>query len=265
MVSLTGVRLKIPVGTSRKEYPFSLRIVKSLKRLVFDSPVTFLCGENGSGKSTLVEALACAVGLPAVGSSDTGRDETLSHVRGLSRLLTCEWAVKTHRGFFLRAEDFFGFVRHLGRLRSELRDEKDNFSRELSGYGRDLAVGAMEGQIAALRTRYGENPDGRSHGESFLALFQSRFVPGGLYLLDEPEAPLSPQRQLAFLALVKDMVEKDCQFIIATHSPVLMAYPGAVIYSLDRDPVRQTGYEDLEHVKFTKEFLAAPGRFLKHL
>jgi predicted ATPase len=265
MPLLTGIRLTIPSGASRKTYPFSLPLLGSLKRLSFGQPVTFFCGENGSGKSTLIEALACAVGLPAIGSSDVSRDETLSHVRGLSRAITCEWARRTHRGFFLRAEDFFGFIRHINGLKAELKAEKENFGRELTGYGRSLAMGVMEGQIRALDARYGEDPDGRSHGESFIALFQSRIVPGGLYILDEPEAPLSPRRQLAFLSLMKEMVAKDCQFVVATHSPVLMAYPGAVIYDLDRRPVREAAYGDLEHVRFAREFLAAPERFLRHL
>ena len=140
-----------------------------------------------------------------------------------------------------------------------------NFENELTGYGRDLAVGAVQGQISGLDRRYGRDPDARSHGESFIALFQSRIVPGGLYIMDEPEAPLSPQRQLALLSLMKDMTNRDCQFIVATHSPVLMAFPGADIYNLDRIPVKKAKYEDLDHVKFTKEFLNAPDRFLRHL
>jgi predicted ATPase len=107
--------------------------------------------------------------------------------------------------------------------------------------------------------------DANSHGQSFLRLFQARFVPGGLYLLDEPEAPLSPQSQLALMALMQDMIAQDAQFIVATHSPILLAYPGARIYSFDSVPVSKVRYEELEHVRLTRDFLNAPERFLRAL
>ena len=123
----------------------------------------------------------------------------------------------------------------------------------------------VRGQRRALTSRYGEDADARSHGESFLQLFQSRFVPGGLYLLDEPEAPLSPQRQLALLSMLREMAAQDSQFIIATHSPILMALPGADILSFDHAPVRRIPYEEVEHVTLTRDFLNNPAAFLKHL
>lgn len=116
-----------------------------------------------------------------------------------------------------------------------------------------------------LRARYGEGLDAQSHGESFLALFQARFVPDGLYLLDEPEAPLSPLRQVGFLSLLKEMVAKEAQFVIATHSPILMAYPGATILSFDGGEVRSVAWGDLEHVTITRSFLNAPEAYLQHL
>ena len=121
-----------------------------------------------------------------------------------------------------------------------------------------MSLGAIEGQ-------YGGDLDGRSHGQSFLTLFQARFVPGGLHLLDEPEAPLSPQSQLALMALMHDMLARDGQFIIATHSPVLLAFPGATIYSFDRTPPYRVAYEELEHVNLTRAFLNDPESFLRRL
>jgi len=123
----------------------------------------------------------------------------------------------------------------------------------------------MAVSLADMERRYGVDLDANSHGQSFLRLFQSRFVGGGLYLLDEPEAPLSPQSQLAFMAMMLDMVARDGQFIIATHSPILLAFPGARIYSFDSAPVREVEYASLEHVALTREFLNAPERFLRHL
>jgi predicted ATPase len=117
-----------------------------------------------------------------------------------------------------------------------------------------------------MERRYGADLDANSHGESYFRLFRSRFVPNGLYLLDEPEAPLSPMRQIGLLAMIKMMVEEhNAQFIIATHSPILMAFPDATIYSFDTAPVRAVAYQDLEHVSVTREFLANPQRYLRHI
>jgi predicted ATPase len=116
-----------------------------------------------------------------------------------------------------------------------------------------------------MESRYGADLDANSHGQAFFQLFRSRFVPGGLYLLDEPETPLSPLSQLAFIAMLKDMVTQDAQFIIATHSPILLALPGARILDFDSQPVQWAAFEDLEHVKLTREFLADPERFLRRL
>jgi predicted ATPase len=120
-------------------------------------------------------------------------------------------------------------------------------------------------ELYDLNQRYGSGLDAHSHGESFLALFQSRFVPEGLYLLDEPEAPLSPIRQMAMISILRDMIEQKSQFIIATHSPILMAFPGAVIYDFDRLPLQTVRYQDLEHVRLTRDFLDNPGAYLNRL
>src|SRR5256885_4195534 len=116
-----------------------------------------------------------------------------------------------------------------------------------------------------MERRYGVDLDANSHGQSFLRLFQSRFVPGGLYLLDEPEAPLSPQSQLGLMVMIQDMITQDAQFVIATHSPMLLAFPGATIYSFDRVPIAPLPYEDLEHVALTRAFLNDPAAFLRRL
>jgi predicted ATPase len=147
----------------------------------------------------------------------------------------------------------------------ELQELADSFDQEYTGSALGLAKGAVLGQRRALVERYGENLDANSHGESFLKLFQSRFVAGGLYLLDEPEAPLSPQRQLALMSMMKEMIDQDAQFIIATHSPILMAFPGARILNFDERPVREVNYDDVEHVSLTRAFLNNPQSFLRRL
>jgi predicted ATPase len=233
-----------------------------------DAPVTFLVGENGSGKSTLLEAIAAAAGLPAVGSDSVQEDATLVAQRQLARQLTLEWRHRTHRGFFLRAEDFFGFTRRLAMMRVELERrlvEIDDEYRDRSEHARGLASGPMRSSLREMEERYGVDLDANSHGQSFLRLFQTRIVPDGLYLLDEPEAPLSPQSQLALMTLVANAVAEGAQFIIATHSPILLAYPGARIFSFDGGRVAETAFQDLEHVNLTREFLNEPERYLRRL
>ena len=147
----------------------------------------------------------------------------------------------------------------------ELDEMTKEFESELTGYGLTLAKGVVSGQRRAIVEKYGENLDANSHGEGFLRLFQERFVPGGLYLLDEPEAPLSPQRQLGFLSILKEMVQLDAQFIIATHSPIIMAFPEAKILSFDSYPPRSVAYDEIEHVSLTRSFLNNPQRYLRSL
>lgn len=264
MIHLRSVGLK-HAARRLEGFPFGLSVIRSLKTLQFRAPVTFLVGENGSGKSTFLEALAAGVGSVVVGGEDIRTDKTLAHARSLAAQMKLVWSKRTHKGFFLRAEDFFNFARKVNETSAELEDIARGFEKELKGYALTLAQGAARGQRRALTERYGEDAAARSHGESFLHLFQSRFVPGGLYLLDEPEAPLSPQRQLALLALLKEMAGRDSQFVIATHSPILMALPGASILSFDGERVREVAYEDVEHVALTRDFLNNPEAFLRRL
>jgi len=251
------------------QFPFSVPAIASLQRLEFESPVAFFVGENGAGKSTLLESLAAAANAVTIGGQDIGRDESLAAARLLATHLKLEWRHRTHRGFFLRAEDFFPFARRLQNLRAELSEQAARYEAELEQRPRDAGLqrarGSVLGQIGAMDARYGENLDANSHGESFLAVFQNRFVPGGLYLLDEPEAALSPLRQLAFLSMLKEMAAQDCQFILATHSPILMAYPGAQIFAFDEQPIHAIDYEDVEHVRLTRAFLNDPQAFLHRL
>jgi predicted ATPase len=225
-------------------------------------------GENGSGKSTLLEAIALAARLPAVGSAELDRDETLAQQRLLAGALRLGWRKRVHRGFFLRAEDFFGFARRIAQLRAELQQRIGDVEREYadaSAYARGLAMGPAAGSLAELTRRYGDGVDARSHGEAFLALFQSRLTPGGLYLLDEPEAALLPQSQLGFIALLADSIPQGCQFVVATHSPLLLAFPGATIFSFDTAPISKVRYDELQHVNLTRDFLNDPAAYLRHL
>jgi len=255
-------------GGAGNEFPFTVPVIRSLDVLPLRGAVTFFVGENGSGKSTLLEAIAAAARLPTVGSADVDDDATLDAQRRLSDALRLVWSRRTKRGFFLRAEDFFGFAKRLARMRSEMLRRLEELEVEYadrSAYAKGLAAGPMHRSLEEMEQRYGVDLDANSHGQSFLKLFTSRFVPGGLYLLDEPEAPLSPQSQLALLAMMQDMIAQQAQFIIATHSPMLLAYPGARIYSFDSAPIREVAFEELDHVVLMREFLKEPGRYIRAL
>jgi predicted ATPase len=252
------------------DFPFTVPAIRNLTEIKFTTPVTFFVGENGSGKSTLLESLAIAARSITVGSVDAHKDKTLANVRQLSNCLRLSWRKPTRKGFFLRAEDYFGYAKRLNQMRAEMEEESRAVDEEYTRAGRSehakgLAKMAYSRELYEMKSKYGEGLDTRSHGESFLAFFQARFVPGGFYLLDEPEAPLSPIRQLAFLAALKQMVEEDSQFIIVTHSPIIMAFTGATILNFDKVPVAPVDYDDLEHVNFTKAFLNNPALYLKHL
>jgi len=268
MPHLRSVALRAIEPAASGRFPFTVPIIRTLESLDLDAPVTFLVGENGSGKSTLLEAIAGAAGLPTVGSESLERDETLAAQRELARALKLTWNRRARRGFFLRAEDFFGFAKSVSKLRADLQRRIQEIDEEFvtsSAYAKRLAKGPAVGSLADLERRYGVDLDANSHGQSFLKVFGSRFVPGGLYLLDEPEAPLSPQSQLALIAMMGDMLRQDAQFIIATHSPILLGFPDAVIYSCDRVPIEAVPYEELDHVVITREFLNSRERFLKYL
>jgi len=228
------IELKRYEVDSFERYPFSLTAVKSLGIMELHPAVTFLVGENGSGKSTLLEAIAVACGFNAEGGSKNFSFSTRASHSELHRFLRVSRGHPRPRGgYFFRAESFF------------------NVATEIE----KLGVGG-----------YGDRPlHEQSHGESFLALVMNRFHGHGLYLLDEPEAALSPQRQLAVLTRMHDLVKEKSQFIIATHSPILMAYPDAYIYQFTPDGVERVAYEDTQHYRVTRSFLSNPERSLKIL
>jgi predicted ATPase len=241
--------------------------VAALESLEFDTSVTFFVGENGSGKSTVLEGIAAGMRAIAAGSVDIENDETLRGARRFAAGFRFERRRHPRTKLFFRAEDVFGFTRRMLRTMRDLSEIEEVFRRELpdGSYGQKLAMGAARGQRVALEGRYGEDPDARSHGEVFLTLLASRLTPGGLYFLDEPEAPLSPRGVLQLIALIKDRIARDCQFVVATHSPMLLAFPEAAIQVFDGAAIVRTPYSDVEHVQLVKSFLNSPQRFLQHL
>ena len=225
-------------------YLNSLPAVNWLKehRLMLDTPVTFLVGENGSGKSTLLEAIAVSCGFNAEGGTRNFTFSTRATHSELGEYITVAKRRYPRDGFCLRAESFYNVATNIDEM-----DEEPSFSpRLIDSYG-------------------GVSLHSQSHGESFLALVQNRFGGEGLYLLDEPEAALSPTRQLTLLGEMYQLVERDSQFIIATHSPILMAYPGARIYELSENGIASVEYRETEHYQLTRRFLENPERMLRYL
>lgn len=227
-------------------YPFTLPAVRSVIEaggLELDPGVTFLVGDNGTGKSTLVEALAVAAGFNPEGGSQSFRFATRATESSLGDALVLRWGHRKPRtGYFLRAESFYNVATEIENL-----DADPGSPPLLPAYG-------------------GRSLHERSHGESFLDLVVHRFGPNGLYLLDEPEAALSVRGCLAMLTRISDLVDQGSQFVVATHSPILLAVPGARILQIDPDgTIAQVDYDEAEPVTLTRAFLTEPDRFLHHL
>jgi predicted ATPase len=240
---LQRMTLRRDTVDSFDRYPFCLPAVRSLDQLDFHPKVTFFVGENGSGKSTLLEAIAVSLGFNAEGGSKNFNFGTRrSHSELHEHLRIAKGFKRPRTGFFLRAESFFNVATEIENL-----DAEPSFGPPvINSYG-------------------GRSLHEQSHGESFLALLTERFGGQGLYILDEPEAALSPQRQLAVLSRIHDLVRDGSQFVIATHSPLLMAYPDACIYQCNADGVVPVAYEDTEHFRVTRDFLMNPQRMLRGL
>jgi predicted ATPase len=237
---IAAVSLKRERVPSFDLYPYSIPAVRHLTSLNLHPRVTFFVGENGTGKSTLLEAIAVADGMNAEGGT---RNFSLTTRESHSKLYEALQLARTVRrrdrsdSFFLRAESFYNVASYVDQL---------GFDPATSPYG-----------PISLHDQ--------SHGEAFLTMFTQRFSGNGLYLLDEPEAALSPQRQLAFLAALHDLVQRGSQFLIATHSPIIMAYPQSLIYWFSEEGIKPVAYEDTEHYKVTKAFLSRREKMLEDL
>jgi predicted ATPase len=224
----------IPERVAPGRYPFNVPAFSRGIDIALRTNVTFFVGENGSGKSTLLEALAECCGFNPEGGNRDHHREALAERSELAQALRLSWMPRVAEGFFLRAESFYNFATYVD-------------------------------QVSDLRAYGGKSLHKQSHGESFLSLFANRFEQG-IYLLDEPEAALSPQRQLSFLRIIHELEKPaHAQFLIATHSPIILSYPGAVLLSLDSDSVREIAYRETENYRITHDFLNSPERYFQHL
>jgi predicted ATPase len=223
-------------------YPFSIPAIRDLEKLDLHAGVTLLAGENGSGKSTLIEAIAVAAGFNAEGGSQNMTVSTRSSHSQLHKHLRLLRGTRRPRtGYFLRAESFFNVATNIEEL-----DEGPGGPSIIDSYG-------------------GVSLHEQSHGESFLSLIINRFGPNGLYVLDEPEAALSLRGNLALMRRMHDLVAEGSQFVVSTHSPILLGYPQARIYVLSEDGIMESRYEDTEQYELTRSFLDDRDRFLHHL
>ena len=226
--------VSLPEKVDPTRYPFNIRAFSRGIDIAFRTNVTFFVGENGSGKSTLLEALAECCGFSPQGGNRDHHREALAERSELAQALRLSWLPKVAEGFFMRAESFFNFSTYIE-------------------------------QVSDLRAYGGKSLLAQSHGESFLSLFANRFEQG-IYILDEPEAALSPQRQLSFLRIIHELeAPAHAQFLISTHSPIILSYPGAVLLGLDGDVIQEIAYRETEHYRVTREFLNSPERYFKHL
>jgi predicted ATPase len=262
---LSELRRRPRAAVDLESFPWSLPLVRDLETLSFTTPITFLAGENGSGKSTLLEGIAVGIDAVAAGAHDLERDPSLQAARDFAAGFVFARRRHARTRLFLRAEDVFGYTGRLTTNIAELGAIEQDFAALPEGPGRDRAMGMARGEQAALTRRYGANPDARSHGETFLGLLQTRLVPNGLYLLDEPETPLSPSRVLALISLLAGCVRRGCQFVIATHSPLLMAMAGATILLAEDGRLQPVAWDDLEHVRITRVFMRDPAAMLRRL
>jgi len=239
---LEGFRLNRAAVPSFQEYPFSIPAIRKMKRVKLHPAVTFFIGENGSGKSTLIEALAVANRFNPEGGSRNFEFATRSSHSSLSDYLVMEKTTRHLReGYFLRAESFYNVATEIERLDNLPGTEK----------------------LPRLGPSYGDRPlHEQSHGESFFALLTNRLYGDGLYIFDEPEAALSPMRQMSMLVLIKGLVENGGQFIVATHSPILLAYPDALIYEMSAEGMRRVAYTETENYRVTRDFLNRPEKML---
>jgi predicted ATPase len=226
---LRSIELKRDSVKSFLKYPFSLPAIKNLSTLEFHPKVTFIVGENGSGKSTILEAIAVACGFNAEGGTRNFNFTTSNTHSELYNYIKLIKGVRTPKdGFFLRAESFYNLATN---------------------------VDELERDVPGLLSYYGgRSLHQQSHGESFFAVFMNRFNGNGLYILDEPEAALSPSRQMAMITKIHELVQENSQFVIATHSPIIMAYPNAMIYEI-KDEIKRVDYEETEHYQVMKSFI----------
>ena len=251
-------------SNKKAPFPFNIPAVIFAKEVELDNRVTIFVGDNGCGKSTLLETIALAVNLPLI-SGYINENPGFEAAGMLKPVFNIEWGRQISMGFFFRAEDFSDFINSVENERrkidSDLHDLKGNVDDSIIRQMSD----SMNYRLHSMRKEYGENMQAFSHGEAYLKIFETRIGKKGIFILDEPEAALSPLKQLSLLFLIMESVKNDnTQFILATHSPIMMGIPGATIYEIKDDGMQKVKFEETEHYQITKTFLNNPDYYLRH-
>lgn len=258
---------KLHINTDKRNpFPFDIPAVQHAKNIDLNSKVTFFIGDNGCGKSTLLETLAFRLQLPHLdGAGYSNRSFEASRL--LLPYLEIEWNIERSRGFFFRAEDFGDLANSIDRSDSRLHKQLEDLEGEVSDEIIQQMKDSANYQIHHMRENYGQDLQAFSHGEAYLHIMQQRVNRGnGIFLLDEPEAALSPTKQLSLMYFIQEHLAKhQSQFIIVTHSPMLMAFPGAKIYEITQDSMEETPLEATEHYAVTRSFLNNPEAYLRLL
>lgn len=263
---LSTLRLRNFPEAEQDTFPWSLPLIKNLETLTFEKNISFFVGENGSGKSTILEAIAAYTEVPLAGSLRLEEDESLAASNRLADYLSIRYEEKTRHGFFIRAEDFIGFSRNIKNQIKELDDEIEDVKANFSGGDIKLTLGTLEGEKNNYIKRYSKDLEAMSHGEGFLKFFTSRITAKGLYLIDEPEAALSPTRQLSLLSLILEKVKTTgSHFIIATHSPIIMSVPNSEVFHFQEGLITKIDYKETEHYQLTKMILDSPEQIMREL
>lgn len=245
-------------------FPYNIPAVQFAGAVIINSPITLFIGDNGCGKSTLLETLAMNLHLPLIGGAIDANSFEAAIL--LQLYLKISWHQKNSRGFFFRAEDFSHFIYGVERTQSGINDFFSNMRNDVKFEIIEQMSAGMNYILRDMKRNDGENMQAFSHGEAYLKILITRIDGKSIYFLDEPEAALSPARQLALLSIILEAVKKyGAQFMIATHSPIIMGLPNALLYEIKEDGMHQTAYTETEHYSLTYSFLQNPEQFVRWL
>lgn len=254
------------INTERQHpFPFNIPAVRYARAISLDQAVTVFVGDNGCGKSTLLESLALVLDVPLTGGY-IGSHPGFEAARAIQPYLEIDWRRQTKKGYFFRAEDFSDFVNSVEREQNKIRQDLADLQGKVDEAIIRQMSDSMNFSLREMRRKYGDNMQAFSHGEAYLTILQTRIGEKGVYLLDEPEAALSPLKQLSLIGFMLEAIkDKNVQFILSTHSPILMGFPEAVIYEIQEEGMKSVAYKETDHYRITKTFLDNPDYYLRHL
>jgi predicted ATPase len=246
-------------------FPYNIPAVRFAKQVDVDPKVTIFVGDNGCGKSTLLESIAFKLKLPLIGGH-IGSSDGFEAARLLAPYLELNWKRETSKGFFFRAEDFSDFINSVEREKQKIQGDLSELKGKVDDAIIERMSQSMNYSLFQMRKDYGDNMQAFSHGEAYLKILQTRIGEKGIFMLDEPEAALSPIKQLSLISFILEVLKTEqAQFLIATHSPILMGLPDATIYEIREEGMERVSFKETDHYRVTKRFLDDPESYLRHL